>query len=76
VVEQDEGGCGDGADAAGVEGDPAEGLESDDEPGVCAFTDPVGAENSATLCDLGVFVEQAAEAISSDDLDVGVDGIG
>jgi hypothetical protein len=36
---------------------------------------PVGAE-SVTSCDLGVFVEEAAESISSGDLDVGVDRIG
>jgi hypothetical protein len=27
------------------------------------------------LCDLGVFVEEAAESVSSGDLDVGVDGV-
>src|SRR3954468_1846775 len=27
------------------------------------------------LCDLGVFVEEAAESVSPDDLDVGVDGV-
>jgi hypothetical protein len=36
---------------------------------------PVGAEYSATLCDLGVFMDQPTEPISSDDLDVGVDGV-
>jgi hypothetical protein len=37
---------------------------------------PVSAEYSATLCDLGVFMDEPAEPISSDDLDVGVDGVG
>ena len=37
---------------------------------------PVGARNSAVLCDLRIFMDQAAEAISSDDLDVGLDGVG
>jgi ABC-type multidrug transport system fused ATPase/permease subunit len=36
----------------------------------------VGAEYCVTSRDLGVFVEEAAEPVSSDDLDVGVDGIG
>jgi hypothetical protein len=36
----------------------------------------VGAEYSATLCDLGVFMDESAEPISSDDLDAGVDGVG
>jgi hypothetical protein len=36
----------------------------------------VGAEYLATLCDLGVFMDEPAEPISSDDLDVGVDGVG
>jgi hypothetical protein len=36
---------------------------------------PVGAEYCVISCDLGVFVEEAAEPVSSDDLDVGVDGI-
>jgi hypothetical protein len=31
------------------------------------------AEKSATLCDLGVLMEKAAESISSDDLGIGVD---
>jgi hypothetical protein len=33
----------------------------------------VGAEYSATLCDLGVFMN---EPVTPDDLDVGVDGVG
>jgi hypothetical protein len=37
---------------------------------------PVGAEYSAALCDLGVFMDQPTESISSDDLDVGVDRVG
>ncbi|MCW2860420.1 MAG: hypothetical protein JWP48_2128 [Actinoallomurus sp.] len=37
---------------------------------------PVGAEYCVTSCDLGVFVEEAAESVSSGDLDVGVDRIG
>jgi hypothetical protein len=36
----------------------------------------VGAEYSATLCDLGVLIDDSTESISSDDLDVGVDGVG
>jgi hypothetical protein len=36
----------------------------------------VGAEFCVTSCDLGVLVEEAAEPVSSDDLDVGVDRIG
>jgi hypothetical protein len=36
----------------------------------------VGAEYSATLCDLGVFMDEPAEPVASDDLDVGVDGVG
>jgi hypothetical protein len=36
---------------------------------------PVGARNSVTSCDLGLFVEQAAEPVASDDLDVGVDRV-
>ena len=35
----------------------------------------MGARNSVTSCDLGVFVEEAAELVASDDLDVGVDGV-
>jgi hypothetical protein len=41
----------------------------------CRFR-PVGAEYSATLCDLRVFMNEAAEPVSSEDLDVGVDGVG
>lgn len=37
---------------------------------------PVGVEYCVHLTDLGVFVEQAAEPVSLDGLDVGVDGIG
>jgi hypothetical protein len=37
---------------------------------------PVGAEYCVTSCDLGIFVEEAAESVSSDDLDVRVGGIG
>jgi hypothetical protein len=36
---------------------------------------PMGAEYCVTSCDLGVFVEEAAEPVSSNHLDVGVDGI-
>jgi hypothetical protein len=36
----------------------------------------VGAEYCVASCDLGIFVEEAAEPVSSDDLDVGVDRIG
>jgi hypothetical protein len=35
----------------------------------------VGAEYCVTSCDLGVFVEESAKPVSSDDLDVGVDRI-
>jgi hypothetical protein len=38
--------------------------------------EPVGAEYCGTSCDLGVFVKEAAESVSSGDLDVGVDRIG
>jgi hypothetical protein len=38
--------------------------------------DRVGAEYCVSSCDLGVFMEEAAEAVSSGDLDVGVDGLG
>ncbi len=40
-----------------------------------AYMLTVGAENSATSCDLGVFVEEAAEPVASDDLEVGVDRV-
>jgi hypothetical protein len=44
---------------------------------VVAFDpDLVGAEYSAALCDLGVFMDEPTESISSDDLDVGIDGVG
>jgi hypothetical protein len=36
----------------------------------------VGTEYCVTSCDLGVFVEEADEPVSSDDLDVGGHGIG
>jgi hypothetical protein len=36
----------------------------------------VGAEYCVASCDLGVFVEEAAEPVSSGDLDVGVDRMG
>jgi hypothetical protein len=36
----------------------------------------VGAENSVTLCDLGVFVQEPADPVLSGDRDVGVDGVG
>jgi hypothetical protein len=36
----------------------------------------VGARNSVTSCNLGVFVEEPAEPVASDDLHVRVDGIG
>ena len=35
----------------------------------------VGAEYCVTSRDLGVFVDEAAESVSSDDRDVGVDGV-
>ena len=35
----------------------------------------MGACNSAGLCGLGVFVSEAAESVSSDDFDVGVDEV-
>ena len=34
---------------------------------------PVSAEKSATLCDLGVFVEETAKPVVADDCRVGVD---
>ena len=37
---------------------------------------PVGAGNSATLCGLGVFVEEHAEPVVPDDFGTGVDGLG
>jgi hypothetical protein len=37
---------------------------------------PLGTEYPVTSCDLGVFEEETAEPVSSDDLDVGIDGIG
>jgi hypothetical protein len=37
---------------------------------------PVGARNSVTSCDLGIFVEEAAEPVASDDFDVVIDGVG
>ena len=36
----------------------------------------VGAEYRVASCDLGVLMQEAAEPVSSGDLDVGVDGIG
>jgi hypothetical protein len=39
VVEQDEGGCGDGTDSVGVQGHPVERFESDGEQGVGPFAD-------------------------------------
>lgn len=39
-------------------------------------TDPVGAGNSATLRDLPIFVDQAAEALMSDDFDIPRFGLG
>jgi hypothetical protein len=36
----------------------------------------VGAGNSATLCHLGVLMDEPAESIASGDLDAGVDGVG
>jgi hypothetical protein len=36
----------------------------------------VGAKNSATLYDLRVFVDQPAEAVTSDDLDIVLDQVG
>ena len=42
VVEQDECGCGDGADAPGVEADSAQGFEGGLEQGVPAFGQGAG----------------------------------
>jgi hypothetical protein len=39
------------------------------------LTAGVRAENSATLCDLGVFMDQPAKPISPDDLGVGVNRV-
>jgi hypothetical protein len=36
----------------------------------------VGAEYSATQCDQGVFMDEPAEPVASDDLDVGVVRVG
>jgi len=36
-----------------------------------ALPPPVGAENSVTLCDLGILVDQAAEPVSAENPDVG-----
>ncbi|SEG89332.1 hypothetical protein SAMN05444920_106432 [Nonomuraea solani] len=36
----------------------------------------MGAKNSAALCDLRVFVDQPAEAVTSDDLDIVLDRVG
>lgn len=36
----------------------------------------VGAEYCVSSCDLGVFMQEAAEAVPSGDIDVGVDRIG
>jgi hypothetical protein len=36
----------------------------------------VGARNSAALCDLGVFMDQAVEAITSDDPDINLGRVG
>jgi hypothetical protein len=41
-----------------------------------ACHDRVGAKNAATLCDLGILVNQPAESVSPDDLDGGVDRLG
>jgi hypothetical protein len=38
--------------------------------------DPVGAKNSAALCDLRVFVDQPAEAVTPNDLDIVLDRVG
>jgi hypothetical protein len=40
------------------------------------FIKRVDAKYCVTSCDLGVFVREAAEPVSSGDLDVGVDVIG
>jgi hypothetical protein len=40
------------------------------------LVNPVSAEYCVTLRDLGVFVEEAAEPVSSGDLEVGINGIG
>nr|WP_236051026.1 hypothetical protein [Nonomuraea cypriaca] len=37
---------------------------------------PVGAKNSAALCDPRVFVDQPAQAVTSDDLDIVLDRVG
>ncbi len=36
----------------------------------------VGAKNSATLCDLRVFVDQPTEMVTSYDLDIALDRLG
>jgi hypothetical protein len=40
------------------------------------FAELAGARNLAALCDLRVFMDQPAEAITSDDLDIGLGGVG
>jgi hypothetical protein len=37
---------------------------------------PVGPKNSAALCDLRVFVDQPAEAVTPNDLDIVLDRVG
>lgn len=36
----------------------------------------LGAKNSAALCDLHIFVDQPAEAVTPDDLDIVLDRVG
>lgn len=52
------------------------GIVSNTALGVSNPTNRVGAEYCVTSRDLGVFVKEAAEPVSSGDLDVVVDGIG
>lgn len=48
-LEQDEGGSGDPGDAAGVEADPAQGLEGRLEQGVGTLTDAVDAADDRVV---------------------------
>ncbi|GAA2393612.1 hypothetical protein GCM10010404_58640 [Nonomuraea africana] len=45
------------------------------ETGPC-IVQGVGAENHVTSCDLRILVDQPAETIAADDLDIGLDRVG
>lgn len=59
-----------------MEACPAVHLPFDQFRLVLTSSAPARAGNSATLCDLGVFMDQPAEPISPDDLDIGVNRVG